>query len=29
MKGIFGFKHQGQPVKLYCFDDKILVGLTK
>lgn len=29
IKGIFGFKHQGEPVKMYCFDDKILLGLTK
>jgi hypothetical protein len=29
IKGIFGFLWNNQPVKLYCFDEKILIGLTK
>ncbi len=29
IKGIYGFKHENGPVKLYCFDEKILIGLTK
>lgn len=29
IKGIYGFVFEGQPVKFYCFDNKILLGLTK
>lgn len=29
IKAIFGFKFKNDPLKLYCFDDKILIGLTK
>lgn len=29
IKGIYGFLFEGKPVKMYCLEDKILVGLTK
>lgn len=29
IRGIYGFKHENGPVKLYCFEEKILIGLTK
>jgi hypothetical protein len=29
IKGVIGFQINSEPIKLYCFDDKILVGLTK